>query len=350
MKRIVAKEFLLFVACFVTVLFVALFGWLRNEWVELGAASKGREHDEQVKALDSLRQHTVPRHLDFLDLFEPEFVRENCEVFLVSPFWTMDPFLTGGPSGPIFSKLQDDPFSEFGGQQILPPWQKINRRYLMCFVKALDRQDYLTSNQLSRLAEKCGRSADKVDELKGQLKSDMERHTGTWRPPANADEVYNPHAPEYEMTTWKEALEQKGIPSEEMSKHLLDSDSDTLRLFPLLLATRGMLCDTTPYAELRKGFDYLKQRRVLRCGVDDLLYTLQNKAAPPSQEALDAFAKQRALVNELRQEQNNARANLWSEAKQWEVVKWAAIVLLVLVYPLRLLVLGTRWALRTLQA
>jgi hypothetical protein len=90
-------------------------------------------------------------------------------------------------------------------------------------------------------------------------------------------------------------------------------------------------------------------RRVLRCNFDELLYTLQNKAVPPSQEALDALAKQRAVVDELGGEQNNARASLWSEAKQWAVVKWASIVLLVLVYPLRLLVLGTRWALQTLR-
>ncbi len=112
---------------------------------------------------------------------------------------------------------------------------------------------------------------------------------------------------------------------------------------------RGLLCDTIPYAELRDGYEHLKNRRVLRCNFDELLYTLQNKAVPPSQEAIDALAKKQATVNQLREEQNEARASIWSEAKQWAVVKWAAIVLLVLVYPLRLLVLGTLWAIKVLR-
>lgn len=113
---------------------------------------------------------------------------------------------------------------------------------------------------------------------------------------------------------------------------------------------RALLCDTIPYAELRRGYDHLKNRRVLRCNFDELLHTLQNKAVPPGQEAIDALAKQQATVNQLREEQNESRASIWSEAKQWAVVKWTAIVLLVLVYPLRLLILGTLWAVRTLRS
>lgn len=111
MKRIVAKEFLLLVGCMVILLVVAVFGWTRNSWLEHRSASIGDKVEEHVKGLDSMRQRAVPRHLDFLDLFEPTFVRRNYEVFLVSPFWTMDPFLTGAPGGPILRKVEGDPFA-----------------------------------------------------------------------------------------------------------------------------------------------------------------------------------------------------------------------------------------------
>ena len=93
MKRIVAKEFLLLVGCLVVLVLVALFGWIRNSWFEHRAESIGWEQVKQSRVLDSLDQLTVPRHLDFLDLFEPDFLRTNYDVFLIAPFWTMDPWL-----------------------------------------------------------------------------------------------------------------------------------------------------------------------------------------------------------------------------------------------------------------
>lgn len=410
MKRIVAKEFLLFVGCMVVLLLIAVFGWTRNSWLEHRSASIGVKVEEHAKGLDSLRQRAVPRHLDFLDLFEPTFVRRNYEVFLVSPFWTMDPFLTGAPGGPILRKVEgdpfassgtkppfdpnkpytvvaDDPFAEFGGEQVLsPPPPKISRRYLICFVKALDKEEYLTSNQLNRLAEKCGRPADTIDKLNGELNSYMVQpenrpmadrilaalrkaheagatedarklaaayktlQSEPWRPPADAAEVYNPSATGAQITTWEAALLKRGVPKVEMNELLHRARSDSSRYLSHLVAMRALLCDTIPYAELLGGYDHLNNRRVLRCNFDELLYTLQNKPVPPSQEAIEVFTKQRGVVDELRQKQNYARASLWNEAKQWTVVKWAAIVLFVLVYPLRLLVLGTRWALRTLRS
>jgi hypothetical protein len=415
MKRIVAKEFLLLVGCFLIVLLVALFGWLRNAWLEQVAASAGSEHVEQSNVLDSLSLLTVPTHLDFLNLFEPEFIHENCDVFITSPFWTYDPFLVGLPNGPLseqyieyrervytllnaelnsfnmtkkeFEKRIDsdpeygkriygilcsiykdvkrpkeeflalinaaqspDPFKEFGGQQDgTRSAPQFNRRYLICIIKALDKLQCLTPDRLNRLATRCGRTSDQTNDLKDRLVAYKASQPISWRPPADAAEVYNPSAPESEITTWEAALVQRGVPKIETIDLLQRAQIDTASYITHLIAIRGVLCDTIPYAELRGGYDVLKSRNVLRCNFDELLYTLQNKPVPPSQEAIDALAKQQATVNQLREEQNEARASIWSEAKQWAVVKWAAIVLLVLVYPLRLLVLGTFWAIKVLR-
>lgn len=338
MKRIVAKEFLLLIGCLVVLILVILFGWIRNSWFVHRADSIGREQVEQSRVLDSLGQLTLPRHLDFLDLFEPEFVRKNCSVFLVSPFWTMEPFFA----------LTMDEFMY--GRDNSSPQPPFNRRYLLCMVKALDVEGYWSHDQLTRLAMNCGQPPDKMNQLVEVLRSRMTEQAASWRPPSDASEIYNPIASKARMTTWKEVLKQRGVSNTSIDSSLMYARSDTSRSIPLLIAIRGLLCDSMPYAALRSGFEYLRGRRVLRCNVDDLLYTLQDKAVPPTQEALDAFAKQKTTVYELRTQQNAARASLWSAAKQWEVVKWSAIVLFLLVWPLRLLVLGTRWAVRTLRA
>jgi hypothetical protein len=207
----------------------------------------------------------------------------------------------------------------------------------------------LTPDRLNRLATRCGRTSDQTNDLKDRLVAYKASQPISWRPPADAAEVYNPSAPESEITTWEAALVQRGVPKIETIDLLQRAQIDTASYITHLIAIRGVLCDTIPYAELRGGYDVLKSRNVLRCNFDELLYTLQNKPVPPSQEAIDALAKQQATVNQLREEQNEARASIWSEAKQWAVVKWAAIVLLVLVYPLRLLVLGTFWAIKVLR-
>lgn len=338
MKRIAAREFLLFVACMAVVLLVALFGWMRNSWFEHRFASIGRELAEQREVEDSLSQRAVPKYLDFLDLFEPEYVRGNCDVFIVAPFWTMDPFWV----------LTNDEF-EYGLDNP-SPLSTLNRRYLMCVVKALDAQDYWSHDQLARLAMNCGQPPEKLTQLAEMLRSSVPERQATWRPPTDAAEIYNPSAPHAQMTTWREVLEQKGASKISIDSTLFHARRDTSHYIPLLIAVRGLLCESTPHTALRSAAEYLRERHALRCNTDDLLYTLQGKAAPPPQEAIDALTNQRATVDKLRTEQSNASASLWSAAKQWAIVKWAAIVLFVLVYPLRLLVLGTRWAVRTLRA
>lgn len=400
MKRIVAKEFLLLVGCLIVLLLIALFGWIRNAWFEHRADSIGREQVEQSRVLDSLGQLTVPRHLDFLDLFEPEFVRKNCSVFLISPFWTIDPFLTGVPGGPVSRKakadpsvtretkppfdptkpytvVNDDPFEEFDGHanyiRVKAPdgsiinfpvsmteadiaavmqrhYPNINRRYLMCFAKALHSQGYLTADRTSQLAAVCGFTDQDFAGIERELRAATKQFGTAWKPPIDAEEVYPSLAAGSKSVSWIETLQDRGVPKEELPEQVTRARADTSIARELFIAVRGLLCDTAPYAQLRKGFDYLKEHRALRCDVDDLLYTLQNKAVPPTQEAFVAFAKQKKTVDELRTQKNATRASLWSEAKQWGVIRWAAIMLFVLVWPLRLLVLGTRWAVRTLQA
>ncbi|MBK9274012.1 MAG: hypothetical protein IPM49_05650 [Flavobacteriales bacterium] len=403
MKRIIAKEFLLLVGCLIVVLLVAVFGWIRDSWFQHRADSLGREQSEQATILDSLSQLSVPRHLDFLDLFEPDFVRKNYDVFLVSPFWTMDPFFSGIHGGPIlrkvegdpfatqgakpqddqnkpFTGVEDDPFEEFGGHAVKTPkfieveapdgsviefpetmtkgdieavmqrhYPNINRRFLVCIAKSLNAQGYLTADRIGQLEATCGLSGADLIGIEHELRNASAGHEMSWKPPLDAEEVYTSSKTDGASISWIEALQERGVPKDEMTKCLTKARSDTTIAPSLLHAVRGLLCDTIPYAELRDGFDYLKQRRVLRCNFDELLYTLQNQAVPPSQEALEAAARQRVVVNQLRDDKNIARASIWNETKQWIVVKWVAIVLLVLVYPLRLLVMGTLWAVRTLR-
>lgn len=357
MKRTVAKEFLLLVGCLVALLLVVMYGWIRNSWFEHRADSIGLKHVEQSRVLDSLAQLTVPRHLHFLDLFEPEFIRKNCSVFLFSPFRTMDAFLHDAKSfetPPALTEfrvafaerstvVQRDPLG-------ILQTPTLNRRLMLCVAKALDTQRYLTPDRIKQLAAVCGLPGHDFGELERELRAATMQFQTSWKPPLDAEEVYTINAAGGNSESWIEALHERGVPKEELTEQLARARADTSIAPELLLTVRGLLCDTVPYTQLRNAFDYLKERHALRCNVDELLYTLQNKAIPPTREAFDAFSKQKTTVDELRTQQNAARANVWSAAKQWEVVLWVAIVLFVLVWPVRLLVVGTSWALRTVRS
>jgi len=64
---------------------------------------------------------------------------------------------------------------------------------------------------------------------------------------------------------------------------------------------------------------------------------------------LEEIATLKTTLGELFQEQQVARSSIWNDSEQWAVVKWAAVVLLALFYPLRFLVLGTKWALKAIR-
>ena len=350
MKRIVAREFLLVVGWLILCILVGMFGWIRNSWIEHRIDSLGRIYENQSHTQDSLAHYVVPRHLDFLDLFEPQFVRNHYDVFLLSPFWTMDPYFTGVSSGPILGHVVDNPFEEFGGVAVVPsPSQKYNRRLLLCVAKALDNQGYLTPDRTLKLAAACGYSIRDYAGVEQELRNATRHHENGWRSPIDAQEVYISFPKSIGPVSWIDALYQRGVPKEEMSKLIKTTRSDTSIAPNLLIAFRSLLCDTVPNAHLRNGFNYLKEQHALRCTFDELLYTLQDNAVPPSEDALAAFMVQKATLDELYEKQSYARASLWSESKQWNVLKWVAVIMFVLVWPLRLLVLGTQWALRTLR-
>lgn len=354
MKRIVAKEFLLLVGCVVAVVLVALFGWGRNAWLNQRIADLVREHSEQSKLLDSLVQGSAPIKHDFIDLFDSTFVSKNCEVFLITPFWTHDPFLTGqyeGTKPPFepnksFTVAQNDPL----GILPPPPPPKFDLRLLLCLANALEMHQYLTPERVGELASRCGWTTYDDPQWLHALDDAATKAVRVWRPPPlESEEVYNPPVT-YDERTWNDVMESKGVPSYVVDSVLLRHHNDSLSSPHLMVLVRGILCDTVPYTELRLAFEFLKERNVLLCSFDELLFTLKDKPVPAAQEALDAVAEQEATVDKLHQEQSELRASLWSEAKQWAVIKWAAIMLFVLVWPLRLLVLGTRWAVRTLRA
>ena len=103
--------------------------------------------------------------------------------------------------------------------------------------------------------------------------------------------------------------------------------------------------------ELQLAHAHLVSRHLINCTFEELLYTLQRKPVPPTQDVLDALAEQNATLDELRKEENDVRSSIWSESKQWAILKWAAIVLLMLV-PSHCACSCSRirWALRTLRS
>ncbi len=364
MKRIVAKEFLLLVGCVVVVLLVALVGWTRNVWLSQRIHNIRSEHAEQLMVLDSLRAETDSVSLNFIELFDTAFVHGHPDVFI-----GQRPLHIG--SG---SYSMDDLLSDF------------SRIYLACLFNTLRETGYYSQSRMEELTVASRMKSRMANPI---LKEARRNWAGLEEPPI---EVKTPDGIVIGFPSSMGRIDMADVmgmlyanPTKGRPRNLLHREShdprrsssavllDALLLnehqglgeivsaaystvgdsvsYQMALAfSKTVMHESPAHENLRNAYDHLAQRNVLICAFDELLYTLQRKPVPPTQEALDALATQRATVDELRKEENDARTSLWSGAKQWAVVKWAAIVLLVLVYPLRLLVLGTRWALRTLRS
>lgn len=331
MKRIVAREFLLLVSCIVLVLLLALFGWLRNAWFEHQIEITGIKYGQQLNVLDSLSAQAKPVQLDFLDLFDSAYVRKRPQVFLSIPSEAMDELIALVLAAPAVYKNnsheqgQSDPLG-------IPPQTPLewNERYLICIANALNDQTYLSVDQ---------------SELKPWEKYALLQRSNPFLRAALLMQF------EDDSQSLNLALQQKGIPSraEVESVHQAETSNPSKTRSTTLIAG-VLLHDTLPYQELRIACEFLIRKNVVHCTFQDLFYTLHRKPVPPTQEALGLVTKQKVVVDKLAREQEASQLSRWSGAKQWAVVKWAAIVLLVLAYPLRLFVLGTCWALKTLKS
>lgn len=328
MKRIVAKEFLLLVGCLSVVLLVALFGWARNAWLNLKVEKLNHAVSVEADTLFKLHLQASARRLTIVDLFEPEYVQKNHDVFLRTPLWTMDQFM---------DILDINPFAEFGGEEVhTVDWHK---RYLGCTANALKKAGYLTPDRLSRYSDMVGlRQSSGSTNMKPWERAAWQEHNDF-----GSQFLDGLHDDAHVINS---ALEKLGVPRDEILRH---AQLDTSTAAPSMLIVYALERDTLPFTELRSAYNFLVENHALACSFEELLLTLQNKPVPPSKEILDAVTKQKTTVGRLNVALSDVRTSIWSEAKQWAVVKWVAMVLLVLVYPLRLLVLGTRWAIRTIR-
>ena len=155
MKRIVAKEFLLLVGCAVVVLLVALFGWLRNEWLSNQMESVGTSRSECSAVVDSLRLRSVPVRHTFIELFDTLYVRESFPPLLGSPPWI----------------------------ERLDPLSDNSRLFMACLGRTLQTEGYMTEGVSSR-AHAVGIPYGNVDALGKRVKM---RYPGPYDGMADAE-------------------------------------------------------------------------------------------------------------------------------------------------------------------
>lgn len=396
MKRIVAKEFLLLVGCVVIVLLVAFFGWLRNAWFNHRIESFRGQSVEQIHILDSLSAYNSPTKHEFVDLFDSAYVAQNVQLLLTAPTWTkgLDPFrelnrvyvaqlaktlnATGYLNRSTSTRLeniseQERSIIDLGRElKVLYPSEFGSMADKVVGISAVHESPVAFSSvntlgnpfwqyepETQRSIALCSARL-RLHLLKSvNATTDGPLYQGDYIVVRLADSTVVEFPREMTVAEVVDAI--VGLEPKEglMRTHqLLETDRlrmwiearrDSSLLSPSYQLARVLISDSNQHAELRMAHGYLVDKSVLGCTFNELLFTMQRKPVPPTQEALDVFAKQRTTVNELRKKENDARASLWSEAKQLAVLKWVAIVLLVLIYPLRLFVLGTHWALRTLR-
>ncbi len=344
MKRIVAKEFLLLVGCVAIVLLVALFGWIRNRYLNYRAETAHHAYSAENAVLDSLNGKGVPIIYDAADLFDSAYTHK-APTALIAPQWILD---AAAKRKRLWDNLKRDGYDLPDFEAFTYKLAQRPRRAILHAALIKEGYDIPDFDTFSRdIAGDLLPSPSKPE-------FDPSKPFEVVQPdPLN---ILPPPPPKWnrdKVIRFVNALKDQGFLTPDRVNHYATKGqvetSDSSANWQFLITVQALMADTAPYTELRMAFNHLKERKVLSADFNVLVSTLQDKPVPPSTETLDAIAKQRTIVDGLLKMQNDARAGIWSAAKQWAVVKWAAIVLLVLVYPLRLLVLGTRWAIRTIR-
>ena len=397
MKRIVAREFLLLIGCLLVIALVGLFGWLRNAWYHHRIESVGRQSVEQTHILDSLSAYTSATEHQFIDLFDSAYVAQHAKLLLTAPAWTkgLDPFrelnrvyvahrattvnATGYFNRSTSTRLENTSEQE---RSIVDLGRELKALYPDEFGSMEDKVVGIAAVNESPLAfSSVNTPGDPFWQFEPEAQRAIALCSARFRlhllesvnattddPLYHGDEIFvwlaNSTVVKFPSTmTVAEVVDAiVGLEAKEaiMRTHqLLETDrlrmwiearKDSSTLSSSYRLARILISEPSAHAELQMAYSHLVDKSVLGCTYNELLFTMQRKPVPPAQDALDAFAKQKATVENLRNKENDARANLWGQAKQWAVVKWAAILLLISVYPFRLLVLGTRWALQTLRS
>jgi hypothetical protein len=381
MKRIAAREFLLLVGCMALILLVALFGWGRNAWLARSVQASSDEIARRLPILDSLNHNAQPRQLAFVGLFDTTFLRTHNTVFSLDSAWIdglnplsemsrvyvgilVNALVSTGYHNPLASpKHPEGSLSDLGAlvKRKFPnaypnlsdhtAGVKARERYPIAFAQYSD-------GAATRISTESTLWEPPPKDLQQRVDGEMAMMYGAVH---IVDESWDGHSargwsgkaiPEMEqadMKAMKSTFIQIGVQYEELQVY-----PETLVISstyaPRLVLGTALMNEVDEQAQFHSAFEHLVDNNVLKCTFDELLLTTQRRPVPPTTEAQQALSEQKTAINELEQERNNARTGLWSAAKQWEVVKWAAIVLFVLVWPLRLLLLGTRWALRTVRS
>ncbi len=383
MKRIVAREFLLLVSCMVALLLAALFGWGRNAWLARTIQASSDEIASRIPILDSLHRNAQPKQLDFVGLFDTTFLRTHGTMLSLDSAWIdgLNPlsemsrvyvgvFVNALASTGYNSqestpslKLPEGSISDLGAlvkRKYPSAYQdlsdhtvgiKARERYPIAFAHYSDSLPTRISTE-SRLWEPPAKDLQpRVDDEMAMLYGAVHIVEESWNG-LSADGWSGKGIPESEqadMGSIKASLSGIGVAFEELQVYP-ETLVITSTYTPRLAFATALMNEPEEHAQMRSAYKHLADQCALSCTYEDLLYTIQRKPIPPSQDIQDALAAQTVAIDELGREQNDARASLWNEDKQWSVVKWAAIVLFVLVWPLRLLILGTRWALRTVRS
>lgn len=366
MKRVLAKEFLLLVGCMVLLLLTSLFGWARNSWLTSKADDLGHRISVQESLCDSLELHTKPSRHNFITLFDSNYVSRHCDVFASPLPWR----------GDLAKHFTIEEFAS-----------KYSRVYLSRLAHVLSKEQYFTEPVIAKLSQVPPpvEFAEPPMNWPGLPSSEWMRKLyaggyvplppGSWDPPE--DDLLIVEAPDgselpFPMWMLEEDMEDfmaMFYPGEHLPQTLLFAlvaskqksaeavipDMLTAELSPEGQSTdiafmKAIMRDDSTHATLRPAFAWLDGRGVVRCTFEELLYTLQRELTPPGQGEVQRLGQERFSLGTMEQELKALKGQVWNEEKQWSVVKWVAIVLLLVVYPLRLLTIGTRWAFRTLRA
>jgi hypothetical protein len=403
MKRIVAKEFLLLVGCVLVVLFVALFGLARNAWLTHHIKSHAQQIAHETILLDSLRPLTSPKNLHFINLFDSAFVSKQAQLLLICPAWTkgLNPFLRlnrvyvsqlsntlisiGYDMNINSSDIKNSPKHEVSiielGRELKAIYpEELGRMadtivgisavhespLAFSSVNTLGNPSWQFKPETEESINLCSEKLRRIllESINAKSASQFDRGEFVVKLPDGtlvafpiemtvsevADVIVSMESREAILNVQRLHKVESHTMLKETKRLWMDAKKDSSLQSPNYLLASVLIGESMPHVELQMAYDYLVRKGVLNCSFNELLFTMQRKPVPPSQETLDAFAKQKANVDRLHKERSDAQASLWSEVKLWAVVKWAAIVLLMMVYPLRLLVLGTLWAVRTMRS
>ncbi|RVT76627.1 hypothetical protein EOD40_08985 [Flavobacterium sufflavum] len=100
---------------------------------------------------------------------------------------------------------------------------------------------------------------------------------------------------------------------------------------------------------LKRYYDFLKTKNCIIVGFKEFCFTMQGLPLPPTTSTSTAYKKYRKEFDEANKDINETKQKINSKDNIIDLIKWIAIIVFTLVYPIRFIYKLLKWSFLTIQ-